>query len=93
MTDDFTIGGMTIKSLTMAVATQAAYVSTGIMGIGFDSDESIAASSGEQTVYKNLIDELMAQGLIGSKSYSLWLNDLRMLLPPYLSYVVHPRHL
>lgn len=76
VTDDFTIGGITIKSLTMAVATQAAYVATGIMGIGFDTDESIAASSGEATVYNNLIDELVIQGVIGSKSYSLWLNDL-----------------
>ena len=71
---------MTLKALTMAVATQAAYVSTGIMGIGFDTDESIAASSGETNVYYNLIDELVQQNLIGSRSYSLWLNDLGMLL-------------
>ena len=85
MTDDFTIGGMTLNALTMAVATQAAYVPTGIMGIGFDTDESIAASSGESTIYNNLIDELVIQGLIDSKSYSLWLNDLCMSLLPSLS--------
>jgi len=74
--DNFGIGGMTIKNLTMAVATQAAYVNTGIMGIGFDTDESVARQSGESTVYPNLVDELVNQNLITTHSYSLWLDDL-----------------
>ena len=76
--DKFGIGGMTIMNLTMAVATAADYVNTGIMGIGFDTDESIARSSDESTVYPNLVDELFDQNLITSHSYSLWLDDLGM---------------
>ncbi|MCJ1392302.1 hypothetical protein MMC18_005169 [Xylographa bjoerkii] len=60
----------------MAVATTAAYVQTGIMGIGFDTDESIARSSDESAVYPNLVDELVNQKLITTHSYSLWLDDL-----------------
>ncbi|MCJ1285237.1 hypothetical protein MMC26_004577 [Xylographa opegraphella] len=74
--DNFGIGGMVIKNLTMAVATAADYVTTGIMGIGFDTDESVARASNEGTVYPNLVDELVNQNLITTHSYSLWLNDL-----------------
>ena len=72
--DNFAIGGTTIKALTLAVATQAQDVPTGIMGIGFDTDESIAASGG--TVYPNIIDVLVSENIIGSRSYSLYLDDL-----------------
>jgi hypothetical protein len=75
ISDDFGIGGITLKNITMAVATKANYVPTGIMGIGFDSGESITSTSGQP--YPNVIDEMVQQGLINSRSYSLWLNDLR----------------
>lgn len=57
----------------MAVATQANETTTGIMGIGLDTDESIVEYGGS---YKNLPDLLFSQGLISSKSYSLYLDDL-----------------
>jgi Eukaryotic aspartyl protease len=81
--DEFSIGGITVHNLTMAVATSAEYVPTGIMGIGFDSDESIASNGG--AIYPNIVDEMVKQGLINSHSYSLWLNDLRELPIEYLS--------
>ena len=81
--DSFGIGGMTIKNLTMAVATTADYVATGIMGIGFDTDESVARASNEGSVYPNLVDELVSQKLITTHSYSLWLDDLSMFLVLY----------
>jgi hypothetical protein len=80
--DDFSIGGVTVKNLTMAVATQAAYVATGIMGIGFDTDESIAASG---IVYPNIIDDMVTEGLITARAYSLWLNDLGMYCAGHFS--------
>ena len=83
--DNFGIGGMTVKNLTMAVATEADYVPTGIMGIGFDTEESIARASNEGTVYPNLIDELVNQNLITTHSYSLWLDDLGIF---YLGYAI-----
>ena len=58
----------------MAVATQAAYVPTGIMGIGFDTDESSATNNG--VTYPNIVDEMVNQKLINTRAYSLWLDDL-----------------
>ena len=57
----------------MAVATSAEYVPTGIMGIGLDRGESLAASG---VVYPNLLDEMVNQKLINARAYSLWLDDL-----------------
>jgi len=73
--DTFAIGPASLTSLTMAVATQAAYVPAGIMGIGFDKDEAIVSEGGNP--YPNLIDEMVTQNFINSRAYSLWLDDLR----------------
>lgn len=75
ITDDFSIGGVTIKNLTMAVATDAKVVPTGIMGIGFDTDESIVVEDHSKP-YPNIVDLMVEQGLISTRAYSLWLNDL-----------------
>jgi len=75
MQDTFAMGPASLMSLTMAAATQAAYVSTGIMGIGFDTDEAIVFNGGNP--YPNLIDEMVTQNFIHSRAYSLWLDDLR----------------
>ena len=72
--DDFAIGGVTVKGMTLAVATQVKDIGTGVMGIGFESDESIAAQGGQP--YRNLVSHMVGQGLIKSRSYSLWLNDI-----------------
>ncbi|KJK65675.1 SAPs pepsin-like proteinases secreted from pathogens to degrade host protein [Aspergillus parasiticus SU-1] len=68
--DDFSVGNITITGLSLGVATQAAGVPTGIMGIGFSADES------NSTLYPNFVDQMVAQGLTKSRSYSLWLDDL-----------------
>ena len=73
-TDDFAFGGTTVRNLTMAVATQAVHVSTGIMGIGFNANEAIVGQGGN--AYPNVIDEMVSQGLINTHAYSLHLDDL-----------------
>ena len=73
--DDFRLGGNTAKNITLAVATQAKSVSTGIMGIGFNTDESVVVNKGAQP-YPNILDELVNQGLINTRAYSLYLDDL-----------------
>lgn len=62
----------------MAVAYQVAEVPTGIMGVGFATNEAIVAEGG--TAYKSIIDKMVSEGVIASKAYSLWLNDLCMFL-------------
>lgn len=43
------------------------------MGIGFDADESLPPGV---NIYPNIIDDMVAQGLINTRAYSLWLDDL-----------------
>lgn len=58
----------------MALATSANETQTGILGIGLDTDESAVEYSGK--TYQNLPDVLVSEGKIGSKSYSLYLDNL-----------------
>ena len=74
VSDTFAVGDITIKDMTLAVATEVQDATTGVMGIGFDSGESIVGNGGRP--YKNLVDMMVEQGLINSRSYSLWLNDI-----------------
>lgn len=68
------IGNTVIKDMTMGLAFKATRP-LGIMGIGYDADESIAAQS-PQDVYPNIVAQMKAQGFISTLAYSLWLNDL-----------------
>jgi hypothetical protein len=66
----------------MGVATlaQDENVPSGIMGIGFDTKESSLGSNGFGAGgYPNIIDVLVSEGLINSKAYSLYLDDLGKL--------------
>ena len=57
-------------------SSQQGVVFQGILGVGFASDESIAATTGGQT-YPNFPEVLQSSGIIATQSYSLWLNDLK----------------
>lgn len=72
--DTLTIGKTTLKNMTMGLAQQATR-ELGIMGIGYNADESISAVDPTQ-VYDNIISQLVDQGYINTLAYSLWLNDL-----------------
>jgi hypothetical protein len=74
ISDEFAIGDITVKDMTFAVATEVQDATTGVMGIGFGSGESIVGSGCKP--YKNLVDMMVEQGLIDSRTYSLWLNDV-----------------
>ncbi|KAE9381138.1 acid protease [Stipitochalara longipes BDJ] len=79
--DNFSIGGQMIKNLTMGVATKAVSVNTGIMGIGFDTNEALYQQELAEGLmgiqpYPNLLDQLKKQGLIGVRSYSLYLDSV-----------------
>lgn len=68
------IGDTVIKDMTMGLAFEATRP-FGIMGVGYNADESIA-STDPKGIYPNIISQLKAQGFIKTLSYSLWLNDL-----------------
>jgi Eukaryotic aspartyl protease len=81
--DVLAIGDITIQNLTMAVATVAIDVNEGIIGIGFDTAESSVTKDGREP-YKNIIDQMADQGLISSRSYSLWLNEIGKTVPKFM---------
>jgi len=56
--------------LQMGLALNSS-INYGIMGIGYDSGEATS-----NLTYPNFLDELILDGYINSKAYSLWLNDL-----------------
>lgn len=74
ISDTLNIGSTKLTNMTMAAATRLNALGVGIMGVGFSSDESIAAGGGK--TYPNVIDVLQSEGKIGSRMYSLWLDDL-----------------
>lgn len=80
VTDNFSIGSQKIQKLTMGLATYAKSVTTGIMGIGFASNEAIVGqeieNGQEGKTYPNLIERLKSDGTIETRSYSLYLDDL-----------------
>ncbi|KAK3367628.1 aspartic peptidase domain-containing protein [Podospora didyma] len=67
--DSINLGGANLQSMQMGIA----YNSTNqwaMMGVGFS--ENVNA----ETPFPGLIDQLLLQGMIGVKAYSLWLNDM-----------------
>jgi hypothetical protein len=78
MTDNMAIGGTTIKSLEMGIAYNATLF-TGLLGIGYDLNEASDSPDGDQPpfVYPSIIDTMVSQGLISTKAYSLYLDDLQ----------------
>ncbi|ETS77657.1 hypothetical protein PFICI_09719 [Pestalotiopsis fici W106-1] len=68
--DDFYVGGASINQLQMGLATEST-IPVGIMGVGFAANEAVY----EEDRYPNIMDVFISQDLIGSRAYSLYLND------------------
>jgi hypothetical protein len=74
VTDTFTIGGTTLAKLQFGIGyTSSSY--EGILGIGYQINEVQVGRAGK-AAYNNLPAQMVADGLIQSNAYSLWLNDL-----------------
>jgi hypothetical protein len=74
VSDTFTIGGTTLAKLQFGIG----YTSSsqeGILGIGYQINEVQVGRAGK-SAYNNLPAQMVADGLIQSNAYSLWLNDL-----------------
>ncbi|KAK0724210.1 aspartic peptidase domain-containing protein, partial [Lasiosphaeris hirsuta] len=68
-TDDINVGTLNVKAVQMGLALRSTS-SWGMLGIGYGSN---VASS---TPYLSIVEQMLKQGLIGIKAYSLFLNDL-----------------
>lgn len=75
ISDDLTIGGAKITALEMGLAHHATLI-TGLLGIGYDVNEASDALTKGNFVYPSIIDQMVSQGLITTKAYSLYLDDL-----------------
>lgn len=71
--DNILLGGLTVNNLTMILADQASQNYYGYLGIGMIDQEV------EDKNYYNLPAVLVEQGLIGSYSYSLYLDEMGMI--------------
>ncbi|KAH8821654.1 aspartic proteinase precursor [Xylogone sp. PMI_703] len=72
-TDNFTIGGISLASLQFGIGYRST-IGQGILGVGYALLETQVASG--RGPYNNLPAQMVADGLIQSNAYSLWLNDL-----------------
>jgi hypothetical protein len=73
---------VTIKTVEMGLAYNSSS-SVGVLGIGYDVNEASNSGSSNMDpsapaafVYPSIIDTMVSQGLIASKAYSLYLDDL-----------------
>ncbi|KAK4238952.1 aspartic peptidase domain-containing protein [Achaetomium macrosporum] len=74
VSDTITIGGRKLDRLQFGIG----YSSTntqGILGIGYPANE-VQVNRAGLSPYKNLPAQMVADGLIKSTAYSIWLNDL-----------------
>ncbi|KAF7934941.1 uncharacterized protein EAE98_002986 [Botrytis deweyae] len=66
--DTLVLGNATIKSFQMGLANDT-NIQTGVLGLGYPINEAA------DTMYPNIIDELVSQNLIGTRAYSLYLDS------------------
>ncbi len=74
VTDTFTIGDTTLDKLQFGIGYTSSSAE-GILGIGYQINEVQVGRAGKSP-YNNLPAQMVADGLIQSNAYSLWLNDL-----------------
>lgn len=74
VSDIFTIGSTTLASLQFGIGYSSSSAE-GILGIGYTLNEVQVGRAGK-AAYNNLPAQMVADGLIQSNAYSLWLNDL-----------------
>jgi hypothetical protein len=73
-TETFEIGNAKVTSQEFGVGVEATSTE-GVMGVGYRSNEAIVAVPGAGT-YPNLVDTMVSEGLIASRTYSLYLDDI-----------------
>ncbi|KAK1076745.1 hypothetical protein LTR33_008679 [Friedmanniomyces endolithicus] len=74
--DDFTLGGVTIRDTTFVHATKVVdRAGLAVMGVGFDTAQAkYWGNGGRVKPYRSLLDQMVKQGRIGSRSFSLLLG-------------------
>lgn len=74
VSDTITLDGQKLDRLQFGIGYTSSS-SQGILGIGYEINE-VQVGRAQKSPYKNLPSQMVADGLIKSNAYSLWLNDL-----------------
>ncbi|KAH8682999.1 aspartic proteinase precursor [Tricladium varicosporioides] len=74
VSDTITLGSTKLKKLQFGIGYTSSSAE-GILGIGYTINE-VAVGRAGKAAYNNLPAQMVADGLISSNAYSLWLNDL-----------------
>jgi len=74
VSDTITTDGQKLDRLQFGIGYSSSS-SQGILGIGYEINE-VQVGRAQKSPYKNLPSQMVADGLIQSNAYSLWLNDL-----------------
>lgn len=74
--DFFTIGGASLKNQTLGVAKNSTVGETAVMGIGYAALEASEIHRKDKFTFPSLLDNMVDQGVINHKAYSLYLDDL-----------------
>jgi Eukaryotic aspartyl protease len=70
ITDNAKIGDLEIEALEMGLTwSQLESFDVGILGVGYNTNEAT------DSAYPGVLDQMVAQDLINSRAYGLWLND------------------
>jgi hypothetical protein len=69
------MSGATVKSLQMGLGLNTT-IPYGLIGIAY-SNSVANVDTGNGTIYPNLVDTLVNEGIIATQAYSLWLDDIR----------------
>ncbi|KKY16600.1 putative aspartic-type endopeptidase [Phaeomoniella chlamydospora] len=73
--DTLRIGGITLDQTTFGLVTDAASSDNmGVMGIGYVAGESTIEQ--DDAIYPNFVQSLYDRGIIESRAFSLWLDNL-----------------
>lgn len=80
--DAFTIGGSTLKNLTMGIGIDTD-IPYGLLGVGYPANEA-GVRAGKIQPYSNLPVQMVEEGFTNTVAFSMWLNDLGLSLPPLL---------
>lgn len=81
MADTLNLGGMTIPNMTMGLAKEITNAPggdaanfTGLLGAGYDMSETLYLHSNK--TYPGILTQLVNQGTIHTRAFSLYLNEL-----------------
>lgn len=78
ISDNLTIGNLELGQVTMAVANDLwrDTIPLGVMGMGLPALQVKVQSDNDTKPYISILEKIVSQGLIKSRTFSLWLNNI-----------------